>query len=406
MAQGSWRSALGTLAENPLAEAFELTRRRRLARVPFLRRYGVALAAVVLFATGAIYVILDPRLSGSQPTATEWPWIALLILGIPLYCIWLLRSVYELALLSLQLLGSHGRRAAHLQLDDMLALTPLTGAEMVLATAWSVLKPMLPVVVSGALLIWALGLGITLDFGGESGDYSRMFSVLAAAPLTTLCILLSSALAVCTLSMWWVALGRGLKADQLSVGGAIIYGLLQAIWIPLAFAMEQNGPFTPAVGYGFEPLNQLALTIVAAALVVGSLYFLLSATENRSVIRAGLAAVGPLLPLLLGFAFVAALLSATEFSQYNVFYEHDMFEAFLPNLALSWSGLMPVNPLAVPHPALLGFVINNDASVYGSPQHLWPTPMHFAGLIVLQGVLLCVCANAATRSVELRRRAI
>src|SRR5437870_637181 len=134
MATGTWRAALSTLAENPLAEAFDLTRRRRLAKVPPLRRYGAALSAVLLFAGAAALFIFGKPLTGTAPTPAEWPWVLLLLVGIPLYCIWLLRSIYELALLSLQLLGRHGRRAAHLQLDDMLALTPLTGAEMVLGT--------------------------------------------------------------------------------------------------------------------------------------------------------------------------------------------------------------------------------------------------------------------------------
>jgi hypothetical protein len=406
MAQGSWKAALSGIAENPLVSAFELTRQRRLAKVPPIRRYGLSLGAVLLFTAGALYVLLSPNLSGSRPSATEWPWIILLILGVPLYCVWLLRSVYEVALLSLQLLGKHGRRAAHLQLDDMLALTPLTGAEMALATTWSVLRPLLPAVVSGALLIWALGLGITLDFGGPGGDASHMFSVLAAAPLTTACIVVSSLLALGTLSLWWMALGRGLKADQLSVGGAMVYGLLQLIWIPLALTVEKGGPFGMDTSVGFGWLDQAAMGIAAAAAVIGGVYLLLAGTTNMPSFRAGLAAVGPLLPLMIGFGFMAGIMSALEINLSYVFYENNMFDAFLPNLVLSWSGLMPMNPLAIPQPSLLGFDNAAESSYYGGTMHAWPTPVHFVALLAVQCLLLWVCAAAATRSVELRRRAL
>jgi hypothetical protein len=230
-----------------------------------------------------------------------------------------------------------------------------------------------------------------------------MFTVLAAAPLTTASLMLSSVLALSTLSLWWVALGRGLKADQLSVGGALVYGLLQGIWIPLAFLMQSEGPFTNSPGPGFGPANQLALGLVASTLVVGGLYLLITGTRDMPAIRAGLAAVGPLLPLLLGFALFMGMLGAVTYDMSAEFYQPDLFTAFMAGLTLCWSGLLPINPLAIPHPGLLGF--DPSSTGYGSWQ-AWPTPWHFLTLLLIQGLLLWVCAAAATRSVELRRRAL
>lgn len=398
-----WRAAIRGLPDNPLAHAFALTRRRRLAGIPRLRRYGAPLAVFMLLAALLIVIYIDEGMGGGGPRPSEWPWVLLLMLGLPMYGVWLLRSVYEVALLSLQLLGATTRRAAHLQIDDMLALTPLTTKEIVAGTVWTVVRPLLPVALGGAGLLWLVGLGITLEMGGSySGDSALTFIVLAFAPVTVASVALCSLATLSTLSLWWIALGRGLKADQLSVGGALVYGLLQALsapmWMFLSFELRSS--YTGDAGYG-ELGEQLLLFVIAAALLLGTVWLLVRGTERMPTIRAGLAAVGPLLPAILGFAFCGALLSALEVNPSYLLFDHDVLDAFMPNVVLSWGALLPVNPLAVPHPLLLGMV-----PLEAEFELLWPTPLHFALLLALQAALLWTCAAAALRSVELRRRAL
>src|SRR5205085_2747969 len=119
------------------------------------------------------------------PDAKSWVWIALFGVVTPLYVVWLLRSVYDAALLALQVLGPPGRRALHLQLDDMLSLTPLSSEEMVAGGIAAILPPLIPVTVTGAVLIWATYLRMSTEFGSTAlGTRPESYWLLLGAPLT------------------------------------------------------------------------------------------------------------------------------------------------------------------------------------------------------------------------------
>jgi hypothetical protein len=401
-----WRAALRGVRENPLALAFQLARQRRLGRIPWLRRQAVPVIFAVIIIAAFTFIMVDNP--GMRPEPAEWPWLALLFIGVPLYGIWLLRGIYELALLSQQLLGVSGRRAAHLQMDDMLALTPLTGPEIIAGTWWAVVRPLLPLVLAGGLLIWLLGLGLTLQFGDTFlEDQARVLVVLGFAPLTIACIALCSAATFTILSLWWVAMGRALKADQLSVAGALIYGIGQIIWIPAMLALMSELGFGGY--YDSSAAQDFLYALLAGGLGVFGVWLMLGLAERTHSLRAGFAAVGPLLPLLVGFAFFALSLSNMNEDLNYLFGDWGNFmERMMPAMLLSWGSLVPLDPLAIPHPVLLGFVDDPYGPARGYVQNSspWPAPLQFAALLLTQAGILALCARSAARAVELRRRAL
>jgi hypothetical protein len=395
--------ALRGLGENPLAVYLRQAEQRRLRRGGWWRRNLSYLLLLLLELLIAGLILTDSASNGN------WRWWApfddpelglslLALLILPLYGLWACQGLYQALLDALLVLAPPSRRTHSLAIDDLSAITLLTGREFI-AGALAVLLPP---------LLWRLGVGVFLAwqvllacaYGTQylgwyllpnaTPDAISTSTALAMGPLTMAALALAGALALAILLLFMLALGRRMQGTLASVSAALMV-LAQLFYTLAAYALliaslEELPVQTPL---WVCHLEKLALALLAAWLIAAAL----SAAERSAAWRYILAVGTPMLAVLLPLLIFVPVGFWTD-------WDNEVMEVMIYPLyayAVQLGAVSVLNPQALFSPLCWGDL----GHVLKAP---WPEALRYPATLALQLALLAITANYALRAVRLRRQ--
>jgi hypothetical protein len=293
-----WREALSSWRDNPIAARLALAARRREEQAPWWKRYGglLPLFAVLVLASAACFVVVwvslpslgrDPLLNGNFIRGYI-PHLAYLdlILGLFGSLCWLLGRLYTVAAQSLAFLSEEGERARGEGVDELLKLSRLSSAELLLGLGIHNLR------LISAPLILCCALGWTglahywpsPELAGYGTGMGGLRSQILAATCLMLFTLLHGLLSTLLLSFLLCGLGRARRQGFAPYLGAV---MVLAFQFSVFLAVAVFGDC--GLGYEYGGYEALELYTFVPSLLAGCccfvvLYcFLLFAQANENV---------------------------------------------------------------------------------------------------------------------------
>lgn len=399
-----WRQAWTALGDNPLQHYLRISNERRTLQLPQWRRRLNA-GLVVIGGAGICWYLTDSLLGSNQDPDR---WLLLFVFCSTLFLlVWLTAGLFEAARDGLSVLSQSGKRAVRLQMDEMLALSSLSPAEILLPTVLRQLRLFAPRIASGAVLV-VVNLLLVMRLSAASNTDLQVLTAILWSPLTVLCLFGCGMLAVTAVSLGLIAAGRGLVAERLQVLTAISLLIVNLCWGLLAsFLVSQNSE----LNFSSTPYASAALLSLGAGLGALLLHGAFRLAARRVWARVILAVIGPgLLPLTLIVAISSwsALMFYLSLLEIQPdWYWGDTAAASFGQLTLgfvrSWGALALINPLVPPHVNCwggdAGYAYSTGSDGYVSP--LW---INLPLTVLLQLGLIAMLGHHCLRAVDLRRQ--
>lgn len=408
-----WLPALRELRDNPLQHYFELAARRAFQRQSLLLRLLFYLGAPLF---GVAYAWYSSQVRSAYSLQSTELDLLMLVSSAISALLWVrqLQALWLLAYRSLALLGRDTRQASTMCLDDCLAISQLSNAELAVGALAGPVVRLAGLFAAGAvagsvhatLQSWAAQLQMSQTLSsmqgsaaGAAANPSGNFS-LPEPPLffgLWLClpIVTAASLAVPCLALNWLSAGRGLKAALLAPISALVYIIYSIIW-PWTFMALTTQFMWPGLPEAAPPVWFAGLATFCALLAAS---FLLIPWDwlaaRRPLARAVSAVIGPS-PLFM-LTLMGGLLTYTLLS---------LSALFLSSGATpGWSFLSPFdNPDAPLYRSLLFGALQPLG--WASPQGLLSVSMFvgmgLSGVAARDFLLIAVAMTPGTALILLR----
>ena len=373
------REAWAGLYDNPLARYWTLAQQRRSRRMSTLRRHLPALATLLMMAV--LYFFVYQVQSSSFTTPYEDLAAALYIIVLPTGFIWLLSGLYDAMRDAATLLSKTERKLKPGQLDELLAVAPLSNHHLLAGALRVLLPPLWLRIAVGAVLGWITLLTVTYEQSSYWSD--KLMQALTLAPLTIGAVGLSGMLGGTALVLLAVVMGHRTRHGM---AAGTIAGLF-VVWPPLWLGISMT--FAMSIAYGDETLQSLSWALAAIAVFLSVLLLSLWVAASTRL-KPAVALLGVPLGLLLVVTISGVLLDFWSSSWFQ-----PLGQYLLPNLVWSWGCFAPLSPLAIPSPLCWGE--EQLAAGYFSFTHL-------GMLLVLQALVVALLSRHALLHMQQRRR--
>lgn len=391
----AWRDAVRGLGDNPLYQ--RLKRAWRAQGPPSMAGVAATWAPLVTVLLVIGYLLVRLYLDERLFTHFDPLPLGILLLAVTVYTTWVGMGLFHVSYDAMALLGRlGGKGGAELQLDETVMAARLSDRDFLAAILASLLPRLwlrwfsVPIVSVGLLWLaygWQARYEAATDTGFLStvGITGKHLGTLAAmSPLAAGWLILLAAPVSVVLLMWLIALGRSLAVRwQLQlIAGSL--SLMQLAWIPLS-AMQAL-QWSTWTGWDdrevlADLLSAIFLSLLVLLVLVATLHFSRFAAGARALFAAAVPAAG--VALCLAAILLASPLQAGRgaLACYSI----------LNNAVWSASCFALLNPLTLPHPALLGMdPVRGLIGIH---------PLRLAAIIIMIAASLAICSHAARLAV-------